>query len=269
MTAPAPAPAPSTAERIRSACARSGGAMLAVAGIDPAATPVHHLLPDGSFAITVPAGGALAATVASAGREGVPAVLEMTDYAPLPLREPVRSLVWIQGRLRDVAPGEVPALLDVIAAEDPDPALLQVNSPQHGCALLRLEIESVVVADATGAESVAVGALLRRQPGPVLRHGVVLAAAHGLGAPRRRRPARRPAADRPASRPGAAAGAGPLRRALRVEGDDGDHDVRLPFAKPVDDVQRTESGDPRPDGMPVPQRSAGAARLTLAPLPLP
>jgi hypothetical protein len=24
--------------------------------------------------------------------------------------------------------------------------------------------------------------------------------------------------------------------ALRVEGDDGDHDVRLPFAKPVDDV---------------------------------
>ncbi len=47
--------APTTAERIRSACVRGGGAMLAVEGLEPAATPVHHLLDDGSFAITVPA----------------------------------------------------------------------------------------------------------------------------------------------------------------------------------------------------------------------
>ncbi len=33
---------------------------------------------------------------------GAQAVLEMTDYAPLPLREPVRSLVWIRGRLHAV-----------------------------------------------------------------------------------------------------------------------------------------------------------------------
>ena len=26
-------------------------------------------------------------------------MLELADYAPLPLREPVRSLVWIRGRL--------------------------------------------------------------------------------------------------------------------------------------------------------------------------
>ncbi len=44
--------------------------------------------------------------VVSAGGAGVQAVLEMTDYAPLPLREPVRSLVWIRGRLRDVPSGE-------------------------------------------------------------------------------------------------------------------------------------------------------------------
>ena len=52
----------------------------------------------------------------------------MTDYAPLPLREPVRSLVWIRGRLHGVPVSEVAALLDLIAAEDPNPALLQVNS---------------------------------------------------------------------------------------------------------------------------------------------
>ena len=34
--------------------------MLAVEGLEPAASPVHHLLDDGSFAITVPVDGAVA-----------------------------------------------------------------------------------------------------------------------------------------------------------------------------------------------------------------
>src|SRR4051812_10578060 len=89
---------PTTAERIRSACVRAGGAMLAVGGVERISTPVHHLLDDGSFAITVPGDG-MAEMAIAAGGAGVQAVLEMTDYAPLPLREPVRSLVWICGRL--------------------------------------------------------------------------------------------------------------------------------------------------------------------------
>ena len=224
---------PTTAERIRSAFARAGGAMLAVEGLEPADSPVHHLLDDGSFAITVPGDGILAAMVVAAGTAGVQAVLEMTDYAPLPLREPVRSLVWIRGRLIGVPEDDVTAMLDVIAVDQPNPALLQVNS---GYALLRLEIDSVVVADSTGAESIGVGALLGASPDPFcamescwLKH---MESAH------------REVVDRLASRLPV-----PLRRGrvrplgldrygvqLRVEGDDGDHDVRLPFAKPVDDV---------------------------------
>ena len=50
-------PGPTTAERIRSACARAGGAILALEGTEPETTAVHHLLADGSFAITVPARG--------------------------------------------------------------------------------------------------------------------------------------------------------------------------------------------------------------------
>ena len=230
---------PTTAERIRSACVRAGGAMLAVEGVEPTSTPVHHLLDDGSFAITVPGDGIPAGMVLAAGTGGVQAVLEMTDYAPLPLREPVRSLVWIRGRLYGVPVSEVGALLDLIAAEDPNPALLQVNSDSIAdtqYALMRLEIESVVVADSTGAESVGVGALLGARPDPFcsmescwLKH---MESAH------------REVVDRLASRLPM-----PLRRGrvrplgldrygvqLRVEGDDGDHDVRLPFAKPVDDV---------------------------------
>jgi hypothetical protein len=233
---------PTTAERIRSAFARAGGAMLAVEGIEPAESPVHHLLDDGSFAITVPLEGPVAGKVMAAGTAGVQAVLEMTDYAPLPLREPVRSLVWIRGLLRDVPTGEVPQLLDLIANEDPNPALLQVNSG-HGSterdvryALMRLEIDSVVVADSTGAESVGVGALLGARPDPFcamescwLQH---LESAH------------REVVDRLASRLPISLRRGRVRPLgldrygvrLRVEGDDGDHDVRLPFVKPVDDI---------------------------------
>ena len=118
VTAPA---APTTAERIRSACVRAAGAVLAVEGVEPTATPVHHLLDDGSFAITVPGDGIVAGMVCAAGAASVQAVLEMTDYAPLPLREPVRSLVWIRGRLHHVPSRDVSELLDRAAAGNPIP----------------------------------------------------------------------------------------------------------------------------------------------------
>jgi Protein of unknown function (DUF2470) len=235
--------APSTAERIRSACARGGGAMLAVEGIEPAATPVHHLLGDGSFAITVPANGLLSGMVVAAGATGVQAVLEMTDYAPLPLREPVRSLVWIRGRLHHIPDRDVSDLLDLIATENPNPALLQVNTGAAKSsggdtpyALMRLEIDSVVVADSTGAESVGLSTLLNAQPDPFcalescwLQHlesahrEVVDRLANRLPTPLRRGRVRPLGLDRYGVQ-------------LRVENEDGDHDVRLPFAKPVDDV---------------------------------
>jgi hypothetical protein len=218
---------------------RAGGAMLAVEGVEPTSTPVHHLLDDGSFAITVPGEGMLAGMALPAGTAGVQAVLEMTDYAPLPLREPVRSLVWIRGRLHGVPDSEVAALLDLIAAKDPNPALLQVNSDSvvdTRYALMRLEIASVVVADSTGAESVGLSALLGARPDPFcamescwLRH---MESAHGevvdrlatrLPMPLRRGRVRPLGLDRYGVQ-------------LRVENDEGDHDVRLPFAKPVDDV---------------------------------
>jgi hypothetical protein len=211
--------------------------MIAVEGVDPVATPVHHLLGDGSFAITVPMDGRLAGMVVSSGSAGVQAVLEMTDYAPLPLREPVRSLVWVRGRLYPVAEPEVAGLLDLIAAAEPNPALLAVNAGGEArFALMRLEIESVVVADSTGAESVGVSALLAARPDPFcamesswLQH---LESAH------------RDVVERLATRLPTTLRRGRVRPLgldrygvqLRVEGDDGDHDVRLPFPQPVDDV---------------------------------
>ncbi|WP_241010779.1 DUF2470 domain-containing protein [Mycobacterium camsae] len=231
-------PTPTTAERIRSACSRADGALLAVEGQEPVATPVHHLLHDGTFAVAVPSAGA------DGLRCDTQALLELTDYAPLPVREPVRSLVWVRGRLHRIPPGAVSKILDLIATEDPDPVLLQIDTPssvpqdsdEPRYNLLRLMIESVVVTDATGAEPVPVGDLLAARPDPfceiestLLWH---LATAHNdviarlvsrLPAPLRRGQVRPLGLDRYGVR-------------FRVEGDDGDRDVRLPFHKPVDDM---------------------------------
>lgn len=232
--------APTTAERIRSACTRASGALLAVESADPVATPLHHLLCDGSFAVAVPA-DAHANGEAACGSQ---ALLELTDYAPLPVREPVRSLVWVRGHLRHVPPSALPAMLDLIATSDPNPALLQIETPESGhvggaevrYTLFRLEIASVVVTDAAGAEAVSVKELLAARPDPfceiestLLWH---LATAHNdvvarlvsrLPAPLRRGPVRTLGLDRYGMR-------------FRVEANVGDHDIRLPFHKPVDDM---------------------------------
>lgn len=237
MVLPVTCPAPTTAERIRSACARAGGALLAVDGQEPVATPLHHLLYDGSFAVAVPIDRMELVS-------GAHALLELTDYAPLPMREPVRSLVWVRGRLRQVPPGAVTKLLDLIATEDPNPALLQIETPRSAPSnsdeirytLLHLEIASVVVTDATGAEPVSVADLLAARPDPfceiestllwhltTAHNDVVARLVSKLPTPLRRGQIRPLGLDRYGVR-------------FRVEGSDGDHDIRLPFHKPVDDM---------------------------------
>ena len=175
---------------------------------------------------------------------GSQALLELTDYAPVALRKPVRSLVWVRGCLRQVPPAALPGTLDLIAAEDPNPVLLQVETarsvPADGdetrYTLLRLEIESVVVTDATGAEPVNTLDLLAAAPDPfcevessLLRHwetahdDVLTRLVSRLPASLRRGQVRPLGIDRYGVR-------------FRVESEDADHDVRLPFHKPVDDM---------------------------------
>lgn len=239
MVLPPSCHAPTTAERIRSACVRAGGALLAIEHDDPVPTPVHHLMDDGFFALALPAERERVRPVA-----GSQALLELTDYAPLPLREPVRSLVWVRGRLQEVPAAQILSTLDAVAAECPNPALLGVDTPRRAPSgadeqrytLLRLEIASVVVTDATGAEPVTVADLLAARPDPfcalesnLLWHldtahsDVVARLVSRLPAPLRRGQVRPLGLDRYGVR-------------FRVEGDDRDHDVRLPFHKPVDDM---------------------------------
>jgi hypothetical protein len=245
MVLPQASATPTTAERIRSACVRAGGALLAFeaapAGEDPVPTPVHHLLSDGSFAVATPVDRP---RPTGGGPSGCQALLELTDYAPLPVREPVRSLVWVRGRLEPVPAADVTQTLDLIAAERPSPALLQVETPRSRpaapdetrYALMRLEVASVVVTDATGAEPISVTALLDARPDPfceiesallwhmaTAHNDVVTRLVSRLPAPLRRGRVHPLGLDRYGVR-------------FRIEDADGDHDIRLPFHKPVDDM---------------------------------
>lgn len=225
-------PGPSAAERMRSTTARTTGAVLAVAGSDPVITTLHHLRGDGTAVVATPTDCAPAALAWQAGPGGLPAVLELTDHAPLALREPVRSLVWLRGTLTAVDGHAERTLADTVAGEHPHPALLDVG---HGATLLRLRIESAVVADGRGAESVPIGDLLAAAPDPFcgvetdwLQHleqdhaDLVALLARRLPSSLRTGRVRPLGIDRYGVR-------------LRIEGESGDHDVRMDFTEPADD----------------------------------
>lgn len=157
MTAPR---APSAAERVRSICARATDAQVAVAGVDPVVLAAHHLH-GGRVVCVLAADTPVHDQARRAGSAGSPAVLELTDTAVVAVREPVRALVWLQGRLHPVH--DQAALAITVAEAHPHPALLDVG---HGATLLTLELDSVVVADGTGAEPVEPATLLAATPDP-------------------------------------------------------------------------------------------------------
>ncbi|MEV0296640.1 DUF2470 domain-containing protein [Nocardia sp. NPDC050710] len=249
---PNPTVAPTTAERVRSACAHAEQAVLALPGIDPTPTSVHHLRQCGDVVIAVPTASMAAVLVGNSGPGGAAAVLELTDHAPLPLREPVRALVWLRGVVRLVPAQAQRALASAVAKDHPHSALLDIG---HTATLLRLVINSAVMADTTGAESVCVDQLRQARPDPFCAlesawlqhmdadHGDVVAQLARHLPPKLQTGTVYPLAiDR-------------YGVTLRVEGHDGDHDFRLPFSAPADNIEalsravRTLAGCPFLNGL--------------------
>ncbi|NCL76221.1 DUF2470 domain-containing protein [Rhodococcus sp. YH1] len=245
--------APTTAEAVRTAVARTGSAavvtgsaavvtgsaavvtgsaVLATDGAAPVTAVLHHLHSDGDLLVVVPDDCAAVALTWQRGAAGLHSVLELTDHSPLRLRNPVRSLIWLSGTAHAVA--EPRRLAADIAATLPHPALLDVG---HRAELLRLRLTSVVAADTTGAESVEVADVLAAAPDPFAAvesawlqhleqdHGdLVHRIARHIPVNDRRGRIRPLGLDRYGLR-------------LRLESGRGDHDVRIPFPEPADDVE--------------------------------
>ncbi|WP_067696544.1 DUF2470 domain-containing protein [Nocardia jejuensis] len=235
MAHTAPVVTPNTGERVHSACAHAESAVLALPGLDPVPTSVHLLRQCGDIVVAVPTNSTATALVKGCGASGSPAVIELTDHAPLPLREPVRALVWLRGWVHAVPPHAQRALATAVAEDHPHPALLDIG---HSATLLRLVVDSAVVADTSGADSVTREQLRQTRPDPFcaleaawLQH---LHADHAdvIDQLARHLP--------PGLRRGALIHPLAIDRygvTLRVEGIEADHDIRLPFHAPADDIE--------------------------------
>lgn len=234
---------PTDAEMIQTACRRVSDAILAVEPTDPAVAPaeqspvdpvtvdVVHLFESQAFVLVPTAGATLAAV--SAAPDGVAAMLEITDCAPIDLRERVRSLIWLKGDLHQVPADLERDLAIEIAAEHPDGGLLDIG---HGRSMLRLQIDSAVIASSSGAASVSGSELAGASPDPFweYEHGWIshLDSDHAdvVGQLIRRLPRHlRKGRVRPL-------GLDRFGIRFRIESAEGDSDVRLPFGRPVSDV---------------------------------
>jgi hypothetical protein len=223
-------PKPSPGERARTIAALGPATLLLAAGdaarSDKVAPLLHHVHTDGVVTALLPDDHELVERA-----PGAPAAMaEIVDLAPVPLREPVRGLLWITGWLRALSSPHAREVAVRLAEHRPDPRLLDLG---HGASMVQLVPASLVLADAEGTHSVRLEDFTGARPDPFcgqeagwLRHlelthpDVVGMLARHLPEPLRGGHIRPLGLDRYGLR-------------LRVEALDADHDVRLAFSQPI------------------------------------
>ncbi|WP_020668940.1 DUF2470 domain-containing protein [Amycolatopsis nigrescens] len=230
-------PAPSPAERAKTIASRNGPATLMPTPLQPGredarVVPVlHHVHASGSVSVLLPDEHPLVTSTRHTQRGELAVMFELTDQAPVELREPVRGLLWVTGWLRPLNELSARARAVSIADTRPDPRLLDIG---HGVSLLRLTPASLVLADSEGTHSLRPHMFSAASPDPFcgyesqwLQHlesdhsDVVDQLAKHLPPELRDGRIRPLGLDRCGLR-------------LRVEADGGDHDVRLAFSRSVD-----------------------------------
>ncbi|WP_435232151.1 DUF2470 domain-containing protein [Streptomyces althioticus] len=91
------AAAPGAAERARSVLAAAWSCTVTAEGTREELVGAHTVTDDGRVLLDVPEDGALLAAAICAPRGEPSAVLEFADVAPVPVRDRVRSRVWLAG----------------------------------------------------------------------------------------------------------------------------------------------------------------------------
>ncbi|MGW5353507.1 DUF2470 domain-containing protein [Streptomyces sp. NPDC004031] len=135
---------PTAAERVRSILTAAGSAAVTANGAhEDFLTGVAADLDGGTLLLTVPVDSGAAAEASRGPAVGIPAVLEWTDLAPVPVRDRVRAQVRITARLH---------------APEPGPA---------GSVRLRTDVRSVCLAADGACHLVAPADLAAARPDPV------------------------------------------------------------------------------------------------------
>ncbi len=222
---------PTPAERARSmACASS--ATLCAAGVGDSPVLAHATTADGEVLLVVPSDGELLTGVSWSTNGDLPALLTLTDRAPVPLREPVRAQLWMSGWLAPVRPAHRVAALLAFADASAAEVLLDVG---RGASLLRLELADLVLTESGPSVEITPEQYAAASPDPLvaveaqtLQH---LDEAHpGALAVLRSRLASRDVSPSDTVRP---LGLDRWGFRLRIERARGCRDVRIPFARPV------------------------------------
>ncbi|HLU57607.1 MAG TPA: DUF2470 domain-containing protein [Pseudonocardia sp.] len=166
-TRPRRPPAPSAAERARSIAARGGQASLVGTGVPQAVPLVHHVRADGSAVLLFDDHEPVLQEIRRAPGGEFAAMLEIADHAPVELREPVRGLLWITGRLRVPEPDIARRIAVQVADVRPHEDLLRLG---HGATLVRLDPGSAVLSDAEGTAALTPVDLAAAWPDPFCRY---------------------------------------------------------------------------------------------------
>lgn len=237
-TKPRKPAAPTPAERAKTIACRDSPSLLMPAmqyeddGAHSTAPVLHHVHGSGSVSLLLPDDHPVVVAAHGADRGELAMMLEITDHAPVDLREPVRGLLWITGWLRPLADASARSRATAIAARRPDERLLDLG---HGLAMVRLTPASFVLADADGTHSVTAPTFGAANADPFchyehqwLRH---LETSHADVVGQLTRHVPEPLREGSRIRP---LGLDRHGLRLRVERPEGDHDVRLAFAHPVE-----------------------------------
>lgn len=236
--------------------AGSGTADPGAHGDDRVRPALWHLHTGDDVSVLLPDDDPLVAP-ARQGTGELAMTLEITDLAPLPLRQPVRGLLWLTGWLRAVDERSARARALTITEQHPDPRMLDLG---HGLTMLRLTPASVVLADAEGSHSLSPVTFDAAQPDPFhthehawLEHLSDSDDADIIGALARHLPEE--------LRGGTVLPLGLDRQGLRlrVETADTDHDVRLPFSRSVETPPHLSSELRALVGRPYPHRDGSGS----------
>ncbi|MEU6478788.1 DUF2470 domain-containing protein [Streptomyces sp. NPDC047017] len=96
------AAAPGAAQRARSVLAAAWSCAVTAQGGREEFVGAHSVADDGRVLLHLPEDSALGVSAVCAPRGELPAVLEFTDVAPVPVRERVRARLWLAGRFTPV-----------------------------------------------------------------------------------------------------------------------------------------------------------------------
>ena len=225
------------------------GGDAAVVGVDLAERVVpltHYVHPYGTASLVLDENHPLVAQVALAPRDELPAMLELIDHAPVKLRQPTRGLLWLSG----VATGGAPAASARRVRLDhgrrraaPEPA--RQRPWCDPAAALPRERRTRRLRGAPRCSPPNAATHVRPDPFAGIERGWLrhLEEAHPevFSSLRRHLPSTFRALADARIRP---LGVDRYGLRLRLEGGDGDHDVRLAFEHPVETVEglRTQVG---------------------------